>query len=76
MQPPTIRGNHPPSRILIELETRNVQSMAPNAAMIGMAMAGYKATPEIGPMSIWGVWFVIVPIGFWIYCRMNKIDKE
>ena len=40
---PTRTGNQPPSTNFIELETRNVASIAPNAAMIGMAAAGGQA---------------------------------
>lgn len=42
--------------------------------LFGMQLAGYEPKPEIGPLSIWGAWFLAVPIGFWIYCRNNKID--
>ena len=43
--------------------------------LFGMQLAGYEAKPEIGPMSIWGVWFLAVPIAFWLYYR-KKIDDE
>ena len=44
--------------------------------LFGMELVGYEPKAEIGPMSIWGAWFLAVPIGFWLYCRFNRTDKE
>ena len=44
--------------------------------LFGMELAGYHPKPEVGPMSIWGVWFLAVPAAFWLYCRKNRIDES
>ena len=38
---PTVIGNQPPSTILMELETRKIESIVPKPTTIGIATAGH-----------------------------------
>ncbi len=40
--------------------------------LLGMELADYKPKAEIGPLSIWGFWFLFVPFCGWIYLRFAK----